>query len=201
VTRQRGFTLLEVLVAMAIFSILSIVAYGGLSTVLDTRDRLQAQRVYWQVLDGTLQRLEDDLAHARARKVRDLDGTVLPAFLGQPTDTRALGAPSVEFTRGGVIAWGNVARPDMVRVGYRLADGKLARLTWPALDRAPATQPAESPLLEGVEEFKLRFMNATGAWLDAWPAPNSNELLPAGVEVELALKDRGRYKRRFSVHE
>jgi general secretion pathway protein J len=194
-------TLIEVLIAIAIFSIMSVVAYGSLSNILDTRDRLQAQRAYWQVLDGTFQRLEEDLAHARARKIRNIDGTVLPAFVGQATDTRALGAPSVEFTRGGVITWGNVPRPDLVRVGYRLAEGKLTRLTWPVLDRGPVTQPAASPLLEGVEEFKLRFMNASGAWLDAWPAPNSNELLPVGVEVELALKDRGRYKRRFSVHE
>jgi general secretion pathway protein J len=134
------------------------------------------------------------------RRGRDLDGTVLPALRGQPTDTRALGPPSLELTRGGVLVWGDGLRSDLQRVAYRLADGTLTRLTWPVLDRAPPVLPLESPMLTPVEEFRVRFMNASGGWVDVWPIPGGNEEMPKGVEITLTLKERGAYTRRFLVH-
>jgi general secretion pathway protein J len=195
-----GFTLLEVLVAIGIFAMLSVMAYGSLASVIDSRDRVQAERQFWQTLDLAFQRLDDDLAQARVRRGRDLDGTVLPALRGQPTDTRALGPPSLELTRGGVLVWGDGLRSDLQRVAYRLADGTLTRLTWPVLDRAPPVLPLESPMLTRVEEFRVRFMNASGGWVDIWPIPGNNEELPKGVEITLTLKERGAYTRRFLVH-
>jgi general secretion pathway protein J len=198
--RVGGFTLLEVLVAIGIFAMLSVMAYGSLASVIDSRDRVQVERQFWQTLDLAFQRLDDDLAQARVRRGRDLDGGVLPALRGQPTDTRALGPPSLELTRGGVLVWGDGLRSDLQRVAYRLADGTLTRLTWPVLDRAPPVLPLESPMLTGVEEFRVRFMNANGGWVDIWPMPGSNEEIPKGVEIALTLKARGAYTRRFLVH-
>lgn len=200
VRTAAGFTLLEVLVAIGIYALLSVMAYGSLASVIDSRDRVQAERQFWQTLDLAFQRLDDDLSLARVRRGRDLDGTVLPALRGQPTDTRALGPPSLELTRGGVLVWGAGLRSDLQRVAYRLADGTLTRLTWPALDRAPPVLPLESPMLTGVEEFRVRFMNASGGWVDIWPMPGSNEEMPKGVEITLTLKERGAYTRRFLVH-
>ena len=41
--RSRGFTLIEVLIALTIFAIMSALAYRGLTSILDARDRV-AQR-------------------------------------------------------------------------------------------------------------------------------------------------------------
>ena len=102
------------------------------------------------------------MAQARARRVRDIDGTTLPSLRGQPTDTRALADPTLELTRGGVLVFGEGVRSDLQRVGYRLEDNVLLRLTWPVLDRAPQTKPFESPLLRDVEIFEVRFYSLRG---------------------------------------
>ena len=195
----RGFTLLELLVAISIFAIISAMAYGGLARVLQDRDRLEVEHEFWRALSLTFARLEEDLSQARSRTVRDIMGFSQPALRGQPTDTRAMGSPSLEFTRGGVLTFDAGARSDMQRVGYRLVDGTLQRLLWPVLDQAPQTKPLELPLLNHVEEFRVRFYSSSGAWLDLWPPQGSNEPL-RGVEIKLTLTGRGEFTRLFLVN-
>lgn len=204
-TRASGFTLLEVLVAVGIFALFSAMAYGSLLRILDTRDRLETERDYWRTLSLALMQIEDDLALARPRTIRGADGLVRPAFLGQPVDTRALGDPSLEFTRGGQIALGDGARSDMQRVGYRLREGTLSRLVWPALDQPATSEPRAAPLLEQVEELRVRFYEQPGGWVDSWPArtqtgiPMPNTALPAAVELTLKIEGRGEIVRVFRV--
>jgi general secretion pathway protein J len=206
--RAAGFTLLEMLVAIGIFAIISGVAYGGLIQVLETRDRVEAEREFWRALTLTFRRLEDDLAQARPREVRDRDGAPLPAFRGQPVDPRALGAPSLEFTRGGVLVIGKAPRSDLQRVAYRLEGGMLQRLTWPVLDRAPQSQPVSSGLIGGIDEMTLRFSTDGQTWSTEWPsrppagqAPpaGANATLPRGVEITVRFTERGEFSRLFII--
>ena len=197
---NRGFTLLELLVAIGIFALISAIAYGSLTRLMIDRERLQAEQTFWRSLSLAFARLEEDLSQARERSVRDVIGFSQPAFRGQPTDTRAVGAPSVEFTRGGVLTFSDAARSDLQRVAYRLVDGTLKRLTWPVLDLGPQTVPLETPLLDQVEEFRVRFYAPAGAWIDLWPADGIDEILPRGVEVKVTLKGRGDFTRLFLVN-
>jgi len=196
----RGFTLLELLVAIAIFALVSAIAYGSLNRLLQDRQHLDAEHEFWRSLSLTFTRMEDDFSQARERKVRDAIGFSQPAFRGQPTDTRATGLPSVEFTRGGVLTFTSGARSDLQRIGYRLVDGTLKRLVWPVLDQGPQTTPQEYPLLAHVEEFRVRFFAPAGVWLDQWPAEGIADVLPRGVEIKLTLTGRGEFTRLFLVN-
>lgn len=198
---NRGFTLLELMVAIGIFALVSAIAYGSLTRILADRERLEQEHEFWSALSLTFARLQDDLSQARGRTVRDVIGVTLPAFLGQPTDTRANAAPSLEFTRGGVITFDSGPRSDLQRIGYRLEDGTLKRIVWPVLDRAPQSVPQEVPLLKNVEEFSVRFFSSSGVWLDLWPGEGAGAPLPpAGVEVKLTLTGRGEFTRLFLVN-
>lgn len=206
--RAAGFTLLEMLVAIGIFAVISGVAYGGLVQILETRDRVEAEREFWRALTLTFRRLEDDLSQARPREVRDRDGAPLPAFRGQPVDPRALGEPSLEFTRGGILFISKAPRSDLQRIAYRLEEGVLQRLTWPVLDRAPQSQPVTSGLIGGVEEMTLRFSADGQTWSTEWPprplagqAPpaGANASLPRGVEMTVRIAERGEFSRLFIV--
>ena len=196
----RGFTLLELLVAISIFAIISAMAYGGLARVLQDRDRLEVEHEFWRALSLTFARMEEDLSQARARSVRDLSGFTLAALRGQPTDTRALAPPNIEITRGGVLTFDAGARSDMQRVAYRLVEGTLQRLLWPVLDQAPQTKPLELPLMKNVESFQVRFYSPAGVWLDQWPVDGANDPLPRGVEIKLTLTGRGEFTRLFLVN-
>ena len=198
--RSHGFTLLELLVAIGIFALVSAIAYGSLARFMDDRARLDTEHVFWRGLSLAFSRLEDDLSDARDRSIRDTIGFKQPAFRGQPTDTRSTGSPSLEFTRGGVLTFDSGARSDLQRVAYRLTDdGILKRLVWPVLDQGPQTTPLEQTLLTNVEDFRVRFYGPDGAWLDFWPA-GVNDILPRGVEITLTLKGRGEFKRLFLVN-
>jgi general secretion pathway protein J len=194
-----GFTLIEVLVAVAIFALFSTMAYAGLLRLMDGHDRLAAEREFWRALALTFTRIENDLSQARTRAVRDARGYPLPSFHGQPVDARALGEPSLEFTRGGVPVLGQGPASELQRVGYRLRDGVLHRLAWPALDRAPTTQPGEYPLLDKVTEMTLRFYAPAGGWVDRWPPDTQSSDPPTAVELTLALPGRGSFTRVFLV--
>jgi len=202
----QGFTLLELLVAMSIFALVSAIAYGGLMQVLQSRDRLEAERQFWRGLSLTYWYLQQDLGHARERTVRDVDGSPLPALRGQAVDPRALGEPSLEFTRGGLPVLSDAVRSDLQRVAYRLSEGVLYRLTWPSLDRAPQNKPIEAPLLQDVETLSLRFFSAN-VWSGQWPLPaisgaaNVNLVaLPRGVEVKIKFSHHDEFTRTFVVN-
>jgi general secretion pathway protein J len=184
--------------------------------ILESRDRVDVERTYWTGLARAFLRIEDDLLHARERSVRSVAGTPLPALQGQPTDTRAVADPPLEFTRGGVITLSEGARSDLQRVAYKFEDGRLWRLTWPVLDRAPTTKPQETVLLEDVEDFQARFFGGVpvaGAPAAApvaaappsaqatWP-PTGGSLtaLPQAVELTIKLRGRGELKRVFLVN-
>jgi general secretion pathway protein J len=197
---QRGVTLLELIVAVGVFALFSVMAYGALNRILDQRDQIEQKREYWRTLSLTFLRMEEDMAQARARSVRDIDGTTLPSLRGQPTDTRALADPTLELTRGGLLVFGEDVRSDLQRVGYRLEDNVLLRLTWPVLDRAPQTKPFESLLLRDVETFEVRFYSLGGNWIDVWPVEELSEELPRGIEGTLTLTNGNEFKRIFFVN-
>jgi general secretion pathway protein J len=198
---QLGFTLLEMLVAIAIFAVFSIMAYGALMFLLDSRGQVKQEQNFWYDLTHTMDRIENDLGHARTRTIRDVDGSVLPVFLGQPTDNRVLGNLTFEFTRGGIAQVGENKSPDLLRVGYRLSEHHLIRVNWPVLDRSPTTKPVEHILLDNVTAFEARFYSKSSGWTHNWPLSNNeNSILPTIIEITLTIENRGDFKRLLLIN-
>ena len=182
--RQRGFTLVEMLVALTIFALMSVLAYRGLAAVLQTREHLTEDNRRWRDIALTLAQLEQDMNMVVNRPVRDSGDLPLPALVGNP---QALGANDAQlsFSRMG-LAWQSGVLADVQRHGYRLSNGTLEQLVWPVLDRAPLTEPVVHALLERVNRFELRYLDGRGNWQPRWPLPGV-AALPAALEVVLEL--------------
>ncbi len=196
-----GFTLLELLIAISIFSMLSVMAYGGLKTVLDSRDA--NQKVAKRVADVQLVmlRVSNDLQQAVERTVRDAFGTPLPSMM-----TLQSGEASLEWTRSGYINLGEFKRSDLQRVAYKLKKNELThilelvRVTWPVLDRTQSTEPVESILISGIESLEWKFNSNSNTESSGWP---SSELLavgdiitlPRAVEMTMIFDDIGEIRR------
>lgn len=197
--RDQGFTLIELVVALAIFAVLSALVYGGLRTVLDARSHTDRQATRLAQLQTMFTLMERDVEQAVARRARDELGGFLPAM--RATVSRDGG--TLEFSREG---WRNPAgrpRGNIQRVAYLVRDGKLLRQSWAMLDRAPGVRPQEAVLLEGIKGVEMRFLDPQMRWQLQWPPAttdgSSQIMLPRAVEVSLDIEGWGRLPRIFRV--
>jgi general secretion pathway protein J len=196
---QQGFTLIELVVALAIFAVVSALVYGGLRSVLDTRNRVEEQAARLAALQTAFVLMARDAEQAAARRIRDDAGGLQPAMRGATSG----GNSALEFTRAG---WNNPAgraRSTLQRVAYSVRDGKLLRLTWAMLDRAPEDRPQETVLLDKVKGFEMRFLDPQMKWQLQWPPATTDNsaqvMLPRAIEVSIDVEGWGRIPRMFRV--
>ena len=183
---QQGFTLVELLVALVIITLLSIAGYRGLDSVIQTRERVAVETRKWQHLAFFFSRLNQDIAQAIMRPVRDETGTVVrAAWLGNAVTVGENDAELI-FTRAGIPEQGAALQAPQ-RIGYRLERGTIVMLRWPALDPALHSQPVRYTVLEGVSEFKLRYLDKDGIWQLQWQYPTELNKLPVAAEITLTL--------------
>ena len=211
-SRSAGFTLIEVLIALAITAFVATIAYNSLSTVLTGVEsaRQTAQRSYeinraWMIISR-------DLRQFVPRPVRDEFGDTEPAMLGGRAARYALA-----FTRAGWFNPNEVARSELQRVDYRVEDNALWRDSYAVLDRAPDTQAQSVKLLDNVESLDTAFLGAlsevrpgddgvaleTRNWSENWVAdtstPDASLPPPVAVELRLYLEDWGEMRRLYAL--
>ena len=199
--KNQGFTLLEMLVALALFAVIYLVAHGTLSSILSGSEALSTEQRKWQQLDIVFTLLQEDLGYATGRSIRDVSGFKIPAFVGQATDTRAVSLPTLEFSRSGIHVLSTDRETGDRRVAYRFKDGKLFRETWSMLDRKFDATPVDDRLLVDVTQFNARFLNRDGQWLPAWPdLQHRAETTPVAVEISIEVGDGDTFNRIFLVN-
>lgn len=209
---SAGFTLVEVLIALAITAFISAIAYSSLSSALQAVEsiRVTAQRTY--EVDRAWMIISRDLQQFVARPVRDEFGEVEPALQGG-----AAARFPLSFTRTG---WHNPTanqRSSLQRVNYRLEDGALWRDTYSVLDRAPDSAPRQVRLLENVEVLELVFLGSLaeaepegrgialdtrgwqGSWVTDTSIPNTELAPPVALEFRLQLEDLGEMRRIYAL--
>ncbi len=197
---QYGFTLLEMIVAIALFAIISTVTFSALKITLDSREQTEKQLGRLQELQMTFTLIGRDLRQIVDRPIRGLYGGEEGPLLGGST---------LEFTRSG---WRNPARHQrshLQRIGYGVIEGDLARLSWWVLDRSESSESISVTLLHDVQTLEVRFLDSAQEWQTAWPASSSTGVsspgtppppaLPRAIEVTLELEDWGRITRLFRV--
>lgn len=192
---QRGFTLIELLVSLVILAFLSIAGYRSLNAVIQTRERVVAETQKWQHLSLFFGRLEQDIAQAVHRSIRDTSGVVRPEWTGHAV---VVGEEDAEliFTRAGIE---DQTKLPPQRIAYRLEQGNIVFLKWKSLDQAEREKPLRYPVLTGVREFKLRYLDSNNNWQVQWPLPGSTGGLPQATEVTLTLAGGDKFTRVFAL--
>ena len=198
--QSKGFTLIEVLVAMAIFGVLTILAYMSLGQTLNSADMLTERMDRLQAIQRTMRHLSNDLATAAPRPVRsELGDSYMPAVMVSAANDFALAV-----THG---SWSNPAglpRSTQQRSVYLLEDGELFRVYYNVLDSTYSNNAISTQILDGVESIEFLLIQDNGEVTNQWPpsgaaGPAAERLRPRAVEIILTLEGEGVIRRIIEV--
>lgn len=189
---EAGFTLVEMMVALAIFAMLSVAGVALLqsasSSQLVVKERLS------DLSEGAraVAMIEADLAQAVPRPVRISAATTAPAFSGSGSE---IAGQIFVLTRAGLANLDDSPRPELERVAYAVENGALKRVSWSMLDGGKAKSAA---ILSDVATATLRFRDAEGDWRLTWDATDVRAM-PRAVELVLTQKSASPVRLLFLV--
>lgn len=183
---------------MAIFALLAVMAYGGLNSIIATRQGVgeaQDRLTQWQ---KGVHRMRSDLESAVDRPIRDEFGDLQPALYLNPRG-------ALEFTHAGLRNPLQLPRSAMQRVEYVLQDDQLLRRSWNNVDRVQGDEGLSYPILDGVEEVVWRYLGTDNEWDTQWPPLDftgesaAQAGLPRAVELIMQTKPYGELRLLFGL--
>lgn len=182
---EAGFTLVELMVSLLIFGMISAAGVALLSVSVRAQDAAGERLGELSRLRRASTLLAGDLGQAAPRLSRDQAGAAVPAFIGGSGQGDGL---ALAFVRRG---WENIdadPRPSLQKVEYRLAGGRLERRGYPLVDGAEPN--AATAVLDGVRSLRLRYRHPTGEWRDRWDPQEPGDL-PLAVEMVADVEGAG----------
>lgn len=203
--KQSGFTILEILVALAIFTIIGLASTGVLTTVIDS-DKASSERFeQLQLLQRAMITIERDVLQAVARPIR-IDGQLNENVMQGGKDVFESQADGLGFVRAG---WQNpnliLPRSTLQAVAYRLQDEELIRVYGNYVDNVIGAEPKDRVLLTNIEDFRVEFFagNAEDDIEDEenWQEDYRSQTLPLALAINIVSKDFGEIRRQFLLSE
>lgn len=203
---QQGFTLMEVLIAVAITAIIGLGIWQVIGGVVRSRDRVDSVATDFEGLQTAFLLIERDIDQVVNRPVRNLYGDFEPALSSRDE------AYALVLTHGG---WRNPLgsrRSELQRSAYELTGEELHRRYWVALDRAQENGSHDQVLLKGVTDLKIRFLTDDNNWVDDWPPSDTGNnpsqtatrsrpqgSLPRAIELTITHRRFGKLSRLFML--
>jgi general secretion pathway protein J len=173
----RGFTLIELMCALLILSLLAVMSFRGLGAVLDARDQVRRETEKWRGVAAFFSRFQRDVLLSSPRPLRAVSGRL-------------------EFSRFAATEGSDAPR----RVAYELNQNREIEIQlWPGLEATPDAQPARYAVLSGVERFELQYLAPELIWLDAWPRSERDPPLPRGLRLRIVLASGEELVRIFAL--
>jgi general secretion pathway protein J len=194
ITRNKGFTLLEVLIAIAIFSIISLSSFTIFNSVLSGDEMAKKHSERQNELQRAFLIIERDLTQISRRSMR---------LNGEAPQTRLLQTASddgfeneeqvIAFVRNG---WTNpgllLPRSDMQPIAYRITEETLERLHFNFVDSVVGEEPKVRPLIHDVTKVTFEYYDGKD-WLELW----EKDTLPLAIAIEIDTKDYGLIRRQY----
>lgn len=223
-SNSKGFTLIEVMIAIALTAVAVTLAYGGLDSAIRLASNAEEETDHLRQMNRAFDVLGRDFRQAIARPVRNPEAMGHePAFMLDEFET-----PMLRFSRTG---WSNPVpqrfqRSHLQRVNYHYDGEKLIRYSWQMMDRYQDSEEQEVILLDNVTDFSIRALNRPdisgldhlggnvqinldrdgggNQWASRWPpdasaAGDNQAIMPVAVELTMTLKRWGEIRRVFEL--
>lgn len=195
----KGFTLIEILIALTIFAILATITSSILYYAFNTRTQVKIQANRLNQLQLAVSLIQQDSLQIIDRAVRGNEMRLFPVFVGQPQ--------YVEFTRDGIANPKSALKKSALqRVALVCMEGRLLRRTWIGLDTKDRNTYKDKVLLDKLSECYFSYLNKSLQSLAEWRSEAVTqeqipEPFPKAIQVNLNLQDWGKMNMMFLIPE
>jgi general secretion pathway protein J len=194
--KQRGFTLIEVLVAMAILAVVIMATHQILDSTTKAKEASDEKIAELNGLQTAFRLMDQDFSQMTQRTVRNEAGDAQEQYLLAGRYILESQYDGIAFVRDG---WVNpislLPRSELQAVGYRVLDDNLERVYRVYVDQLDNMEPRVQVVLKGIEELKFEFLDANNEWQEQWQI----KALPKAVAVTLQQIEAEPIRRVFLV--
>lgn len=181
----EGFTLVEMVVAVAVFAVISVASYSTINVVLNGRSIINQKHEQLSSLQRMHALMKNDFRYALNRSVRNEFGdTEAPFMANQDGELFRLTTlyPRVE------------GAGKLKRVSWVVEDGSVWRNEFAALDRGQEEGKFRREIIQGVELVNMYFFENKDSEVERKTDWDSVDTLPVAVELELELSSKQNYR-------
>ena len=193
-SRQRGFTLLEVMIALGILGFVVLATHQILNSTIQAKQGSEEVIAELDALNTTFRLMDQDFNQMTKRETRNEAGDFTPSYILHGRYNLDSQYDGIAFVRDG---WTNpislLPRSELQAVGYRVVDDKLERLYRVYVDQLDGTEPRSQVLLENIEDLTFEFLDDKQKWQENW----EKKALPLAVSVTIKLQEMEPIKRLF----
>lgn len=194
--KQRGFTLLEVMVALGILAVVIMSTHQILDSTTKAKDASDEKIAELNALQTTFRLMDQDFSQMTKRAVRNESGDVQDGYLLAGRYILNSQYDGITFVRDGWINPINLLpRSELQAVGYRVIDDNLERIYRVYVDQLDNMEPRVQVILKGVEEIKFEFLDSKNKWQEKWEI----KALPKAIAVTLQQSQSESIRRVFLV--
>jgi general secretion pathway protein J len=196
-----GFTLIEIMVAMAIMALIGVGALSLLNSATHTSNKIKTDGDRLNDVQRAFLFISNDMQQITTRQVRNEYGDSVASI---KSDLQA-SEPYISFTRLGRRNPAMLARSNLEHLKYSVEDKMLIRSSYTYADGMPEDMVLKREILSQVEDMKLSFFDGE-SWQDYWPLADSPEeadfrRLPNAIKMQLELTDYGKIERLYVISE
>lgn len=192
INRHAGFTLVEILVALFIFTILALMMTGGLHTIISAQSGAERSAERLRQLQIVFVRMSRDIEQTVNRPVTTTNGQDASAFYGTER--------GFAFTHGG-LAGQEKQHQVLQRTQYIFSRNGLWRMVWDVLDQAAnSPKPNQRQLLENVSGARFEYLDSKNVFHKDWPLTGgNNQPLPVAVRMSLTIAGWGTVRQTYVI--
>ncbi len=194
--KQRGFTLLEVMVALGILAFVVLATHQILDSTTKAKEASDEKIAELNGLQTTFRLMDQDFSQMTKREVRNQSGDIQESYILAGRYTLDSQYDGIGFVRDGWINPINLLpRSELQAVGYRVIDDKLERVYRVYVDQLDNTEPRAQVILDDIEDLKFEFLDDKNEWQEQWQI----KALPKAVAVTIQQIEEEPIKRIFLV--
>lgn len=196
---NKGFTLIEILIALTIFAIIGAITSSILYQSFKIKERTNIQSELINQLQLTISLLDKDIGQIVERPIRGNQMHLFPSFIGQ--------SDYLEFTRGGVVnILGIEKRSTLKRIAYLCKNQQLIRRIWSQLDIPDRDIYHDTIMLNNLKKCSFTYIglhqNIVPTWYQ-YKIKKNNDFtttpLPKAIQLNLNIKQLGGIELAFKI--